>query len=47
MSHVAVFDIEGYDRLFFVTDAAMNLSSRIKSKKQIIENAVIVANALE
>jgi len=25
LSHVAVFDIESYDRLFFITDAAMNV----------------------
>ena len=40
LSHVAVFDIEGYDRLFFVTDAAMNLAPDINGKKQIIENAL-------
>lgn len=28
LSHVAVFDIEYYDRLFFITDAAMNLADR-------------------
>lgn len=47
LSHVAVFDVEGYDRLFFVTDAAMNLSPDLKGKKQIIENSCIVANALD
>lgn len=46
LSHVAVFDIEGYDRLFFVTDAAMNLSPNVEEKKQIIENACSVARAL-
>ena len=38
LSHVAVFDIEGYDRLFFITDAAMNLAPDVNGKKQIIEN---------
>lgn len=47
LSHVAVFDVEGYDRLFFITDAAMNLSPDLKGKKQIIENSCIVANALD
>ncbi len=47
LSHVAVFDIEGYDRLFFVTDAAMNLSPNVEEKKQIIENACSVARALD
>lgn len=47
LSHVAVFDIEGYDRLFFITDAAMNLSPDVNGKKQIIENACSVARALD
>lgn len=47
LSHVAVFDINGYDRLFYVTDAAMNIAPNLDQKKQIIENAVQVANALE
>ena len=47
LSHVAVFDIEGYDRLFFITDAAMNLSPDVNGKKQIIENACSVAKSLD
>lgn len=46
LSHVAVFDVPGYDRLFYVTDAAMNIAPDLMHKKQIIENAVQVANAL-
>lgn len=46
LSHVAVFDVNGYDRLFYVTDAAMNLAPSLEQKKQIIENAVQVAHAL-
>lgn len=46
LSHVAVFDIKDYDRLFFITDAAMNLAPDLNSKKQIIENACKVAHAL-
>jgi phosphate butyryltransferase len=46
LSHVAVFDVPGYDRLFYVTDAAMNIAPNLNQKKQIIENAVQVANAL-
>lgn len=46
LSHVAVFDVNGYDRLFYVTDAAMNLAPSLEQKKQIIENAVQVAQAL-
>lgn len=47
LSHVAVFDIEGYDRLFFITDAAMNLAPDVNGKKQIIENACVVAKSLD
>ena len=47
LSHVAVFDIEGYDRLLFITDAAMNLSPDVSIKKQIIENACKVAYSLD
>ncbi len=47
LSHVAVFDLKAYDRLFFVTDAAMNLAPDLKTKKQIIENACQIAHALD
>ncbi|SHK18285.1 phosphate butyryltransferase [Paramaledivibacter caminithermalis] len=47
LSHVAVFDILGYDRLFFVTDAAMNIAPDLNTKKQIIENAAKVAHSLD
>ena len=46
LSHVAVTAVEGYDRLFYITDAAMNIEPDVNTKKQIIENAVQVANAL-
>lgn len=44
---MAVFDIEGYDRLFFITDSAMNLAPDVNAKKQIIENACSVARSLD
>ncbi len=47
LCHVAVFDVEGYDRLFFITDAAMNLAPDVNVKKQIIENACTVAHSLD
>lgn len=46
LSHVAVADIDGYDRLFYITDAAMNIAPDLNTKKQIIENGVQVAHAL-
>lgn len=47
LSHAAVFDVPGYDRLIFVTDAAMNIAPDLQTKKQIIENTVQVAHALD
>lgn len=45
MSHVAVFEIEGIDRLIFLTDAAFNTYPDLKAKVQIVQNSVYVANA--
>lgn len=47
LSHVAVFEIENYDRLFFITDAAMNIAPDVEAKKKIIDNSVKVARALD
>ena len=46
LSHVAVFDVDGYDRLFYITDAAMNIAPNLEQKKQILQNVVRVAHAL-
>lgn len=46
ISHVAVFDIETYHKLFIVTDAAMILAPSLEVKKEIIKNAVQVFHAL-
>jgi phosphate butyryltransferase len=46
LSHVAAFEIPRFDRLIFVTDAAMNISPTLDDKAQIINNAVSVARAL-
>jgi len=46
LSHIALFEVPGYDRLFYVTDAAMNISPDLAAKKQIIENIVEVAHFL-
>ncbi|WP_459479899.1 phosphate butyryltransferase [Clostridium saccharoperbutylacetonicum] len=45
MSHVAVFDIEGWERLLFLTDAAFNTYPELKDKVGMINNAVVVAHA--
>jgi phosphate butyryltransferase len=45
LSHVAAFEVAGYDRLLFVTDAAMNIAPDLEAKAQIIRNAVSAAHA--
>ncbi len=47
MSHIAIFEVPGYDRLLLVTDAAFNMYPELKEKIDIIKNAVQVAHALE
>ena len=46
ISHVAIFGVESYHKLFIVTDAAMILAPNLDVKKQIIENAVEVFHSL-
>lgn len=46
MSHVAVFEIPTYDRLIFITDAALNMYPDLKAKVDILNNAVSVAKAV-
>jgi len=46
MSHVGVFQIPGYDRLIFLTDAAFNMYPDLKAKIDIVNNAVKVAKAV-
>lgn len=46
MSHVAVFDIKGFDRLIFLTDAAFNMYPDLKAKIDMLNNAVGVAHAV-
>ncbi|WP_160679117.1 phosphate butyryltransferase [Clostridium sp. C8-1-8] len=45
MSHVAVFEVEGIDRLIYVTDAAFNTYPDLKAKVDILNNSVKVAHA--
>ena len=39
LSHTGVFAVEGYNRLFFITDAAMNIDPDLNTKKQIIQRS--------
>ena len=45
MSHVAVFEIDGIDRLILLTDAAFNTYPDVEAKAKMINNAVMVAHA--
>ncbi|WOV88900.1 phosphate butyryltransferase [Sporosarcina oncorhynchi] len=45
LSHVAAFEVSGYNRLLFVTDAGMNIAPNLDEKAQIIRNAVTTARA--
>lgn len=47
ISHVAVFDVATYHKVFIVTDAAMNIAPNLSQKKEIIDNSVILAQALD
>ncbi len=46
LSHVAIFEVAGYDRLLFLTDAAFNIKPSLEEKAALIDNAVRVAQAL-
>ncbi|WP_257348006.1 phosphate butyryltransferase [Pseudalkalibacillus decolorationis] len=46
LSHVAAFEISGYDRFVFITDAAMNIAPDLQQKADIILNAVNIAASI-
>ncbi|WP_457633349.1 bifunctional enoyl-CoA hydratase/phosphate acetyltransferase [Oceanithermus desulfurans] len=46
LSHVLIYEAKGYDRLFFMSDGAMNINPDLKAKIQIVENAVTLAHVL-
>lgn len=46
LSHVALFEVPGFDRILFMTDGGMNIAPDIEAKKELIRNAVSVAKAL-
>lgn len=47
ISHVAVFSAPTYEKIFIVTDAAMNISPDLNQKMEILENAVTFAHSLD
>lgn len=46
MSQIAAFEVAGFDRLIFVTDAGMNINPDLPQKIQIIQNAVQIARSV-
>ena len=46
-THVAVFEIPGFDRLIFISDAGVTVAPDLEQKVQIVQNAIDVARALE
>jgi phosphate butyryltransferase len=45
-THVAVFEIPGFDRLIFISDAGVVVAPDLEQKVQIVQNAIDVAHAL-
>lgn len=46
MSHVFVVDKQGHSRPLFITDAAINIYPSLEDKRDIVQNAIWLANAL-
>lgn len=46
MSHCMVLDIPSHDRLLILTDVALNVIPTLKEKKDIVQNAIDLAQAL-
>lgn len=46
ISHVSVFEIDDFDRLIFITDAAFNMYPDLKAKIDILNNAVEAAHKI-
>ena len=45
LSHVYIHEVKGYDRIFFVTDAAFNMYPELKDKVGILKNTVQLTHA--
>jgi phosphate butyryltransferase len=46
-THVAAFEIPGFDRLIFISDAGVVVAPDLEQKVQIVQNAIHVAHALD
>lgn len=47
ISHGTIFEVGTYHKMFFVTDAAMNIAPDLEQKKKIIENIVELAHSFK
>jgi phosphate butyryltransferase len=45
-THVAVFEVPGFDRLLFVTDSGVVVAPTLEQKVEIVQNAIMVAQRL-
>jgi phosphate butyryltransferase len=45
LSHVGVFELPGFDRLVFLTDAGVNIAPTLAQKVELVRNAAEVARA--
>ena len=45
-THVAVFEVPGFDRLLFVTDSGVVVAPTLEQKVEIVQNAFMVAQCL-
>jgi len=46
LSHVAIMEIPEFDKLYFITDAALNIEPTLEQKIDIVKNAVNVAQSV-
>jgi len=46
LSHIAAFEVPGFNRFTIITDAAMNIAPDLEQKAQIIKNAVSIARSI-
>lgn len=46
LSHIAIFELETYHKLLGISDAAVNISPNIETKKSMIKNINILMNSL-
>lgn len=46
LSHVAVFEVDGFEQFIILTDAAMNIAPDLEQKVQITNNAVRIARKI-